>query len=103
MTTDRQDAMQLRAAIAQQISFAIQGVQEFTHKDIAAYYANRDKWVDLETDQILALFQKEQLQLVTELLSHKQRAYVEDGVEEVIDFIPAKVLEHKKQELERLQ
>jgi len=37
------------------ISHAIQGVQEYTSKDINAYYENRSKWVNLTTEKITAL------------------------------------------------
>lgn len=58
-------------------------------------------------DQILALFHKEQLQLVSELLEHSREYEVTDlekldhWNETPLLAIPASVLEHKKQELEK--
>lgn len=44
---------ELEEKIAQAISFAIQGVREYTPKDITDYYRNRDAWVDSQTESAL--------------------------------------------------
>lgn len=51
------------------------------------------------TDALLALFQKEQLQLVSELIGQKDLTWkLDDGTER--EYVSVAVLEHKKQELE---
>lgn len=52
-TPDTPTNSELRTQIEQHISFAIQGTQEYTPKDITDYYANKAKWVAAMADVIM--------------------------------------------------